>query len=307
MKAFIGRIFIFFVIVAFVDFLIGSAMGSITKKIDIGGLGRDNFICDKVTDDIVILGSSRAEQHYNSQMISDSLGVSCYNAGESSCGIILAYGRLLMLSERYTPQTIIYEITPEYDYLAEAGGDYHIDLSRLKQHYEREGIDSIFWDIDYSERYKMLSGAYRHNSTFLQNLVVYYCGVSSNTGVKGFRPNIGNLDLMKVDENRIVYDSSKGYKCDSLKIKYLNKFIDETQRRKIDLIFVMSPMWYSVDTTVLVPIKNICADKNIKLLNFTNDSKYLHNNSLFWDGKHLNQYGADEFTQDLIHELINSY
>ena len=56
-------------------------------------------------------------------MISDSLGVSCYNAGESGCGIILAYGRLLMILERYTPKAIIYEVTPDFDYLD--GKDNH--------------------------------------------------------------------------------------------------------------------------------------------------------------------------------------
>ena len=104
MKKFISKVGLFFLLIAIVDIVFGYTMGAITKRIDIGGAGRNNYICDKMTDDVLIFGSSRAEHHYNAQMISDSLGVSCYNAGEGGCGIILAYGRLLMILERCTPK-----------------------------------------------------------------------------------------------------------------------------------------------------------------------------------------------------------
>lgn len=299
MKKFLVKIITFFFLLAFIDYIWGISFDNMVSKIDVGGAGRNNYICNKVVDDIIVFGSSRAEHHYNAQMISDSLGIPCYNCGEGGCGIILSYGRLLMLSERHLPKLIIYEITPEYDYLE--GKDNHKYLYRLKQYYDRAGIDSIFWDVDKTERYKMLSGLYRHNSSFLQNSVAYFFRISTNTGVKGFRPINKEMDTMKIRKDALANKSKNVYMFDSLKIKYFNKFLDRTS--DINKIFVVSPIWYGQNDAVLDTVIQICKNRNIKLLNFANDSKYVHHNEYFSDGKHLNARGADEFTKDFIKAL----
>ena len=301
MKRFVVKVTMFFALLAGIDVIWGYAFDNLVSRIDIGDVGRDNFICNKVADDIIVFGSSRAEQHYNAQMISDSLGISCYNCGEQACGIILSYGRLLMLLERHTPKMIIYEVTPEFDYLD--GKDNHKYLYRLKQHYDRTGIDSIFWDIDNTERYKMLSGLYRHNSSFLQNSVAYFLRRSSDTGIKGFRPINWEMDTMKIRKGTIAYDSKDGYIYDPLKIKYFNKFLEKVHGVKT--VFVVSPIWYVQDDAVLDTVKVICRNRDIPLLNFANNPKYVHHNEYFSDGVHLNARGADEFTRDLIVELKN--
>jgi len=300
MKKFIIRVSVFCLLIVIIDVIFGFAMDKVSEQIEIGGTGRDNYICDKVTDDIIVLGSSRAEHHYNAQMISDSLGLTCYNAGEDGCGIILAYGRLLMLLDRYTPKTILYEVTPSFDYLHEEKS-YHKYLYKLKRHYDRNGIDSIFWDVDRTERYKMLSGTYQHNSSFLQNLIVYFLGLSTDTGIKGYRPLYGEMDTMKIKRGKLAYDSSKGYRYDSFKMRYLFNFLQKAKKQ--NLIFVVSPMWYEMDTLVLEPIKEICKENDIPLIDFSNNPKYVNNNKFFKDGTHLNAIGADEFTHDLIVEL----
>lgn len=299
MRKFVFKVSLFFLLIAIIDVIFGYAMGEVYKRIDIGGAGRDNYICDKVTDDILVFGSSRAEHHYNAQMISDSLGIPCYNCGESGCGIILAYGRLSMLLERYKPKTIIYEITPPFDYLE--GKDNHKYLYRLKQHYDKHGIDSIFWNVDPTEKYKMISGMYRHNSSFLQNLITYSFRISTDNGVKGFRPLNEEMDTMKIRKGSIADDSKNGYVYDSLKIQYIDKFLDITKDMK--LVFVVSPIWYGQDSSILEPIKTICEHRKLQLIDFSNNEKYVHHNEYFKDGTHLNAQGADEFTRDIIQEL----
>ena len=44
MKRFICKIGLFFLLIAIVDIVFGYTMDSITKRIDIGGAGRDNYI-----------------------------------------------------------------------------------------------------------------------------------------------------------------------------------------------------------------------------------------------------------------------
>lgn len=304
MKRFILKTVIFLAILTAVDLAWGLAFDHIESRIDIGGTGRNNYICNKVADDIIILGSSRAENHYNAQMITDSLGLSCYNCGESGCGITLNYGRLLLLLERHTPKLIIYEITPDFDYLK--GNDTHKSLTLLKNYCNREGIDSIFQDYDKTERYKILSGLYRHNSSFLQNFIAFFLNISFSSGIKGFRPIDQEMDTIKIKKDYICYDSKEGYDYDSLKLKYFNKFLNKT--RDIETILVVSPMWYGQDDTVLDTIKSLCSlRENITLFNYSNSPKFNHNNLLFVNGTHLNAKGADEFTRNLINDIRNKH
>ena len=297
MKKFILRIILLFAILAIFDFAFGHVMDTIVNRIAGGGQGRDNYICNKASEDILIFGSSRAVHHYNAQMLEDSLGMSCYNCGDDGNGIILSYGRLKMIESRKTPKIIIQDIAVTFDLL---NNDNHTYLGWLKSRYDREGIKEIFEDIDQTEKYKMQSYLYRYNSKFLQNVFVYLTSFSTDTGVKGFRPLNGGLDPMKVNRNRVITTNNQ-YDFDPLKLDFVNKFVDLCGDAK--LLFVVSPIWYGSDTAQYQPIKEICREHAIPFLDYSNHPKYLHNDEFFKDGTHLNARGADEFTRDMIVEL----
>lgn len=298
MKRFLLKIVLLFCIVAIFDIAFGRAMSYIVNHIEVGGQGRDNYICNESKDDIMIFGSSRAVHHYNAQMIEDSLNLSCYNCGDDGNGIILSYARLMMIEERKTPSIIIVDITPGFDYLYE--DDNHKYLGWLKARYERKGVKDIFETIDPYEKYKMVSQMYRYNSKFLQNIFVYLTSMSSDTGIKGFRPIAADTESFKT---RTQFN--KGYKIDSLKISYINKLIDLSKASH--LFFVVSPIWYGMDDDLLAPVSSICQNRNVSFLDFSNSSKYVHNNFYFSDGAHLNAIGADEFSRDLIKELRKEF
>ena len=231
--------------------------------------------------------------------MTDSLGVSCYNCGENYCGIILSYGRLQMLLNRYTPKTIIYDVYLLFDYL-EGKGNYEY-LSRLKPYYHEKGIDSIFFDIDPLERYKMESGMYRHNSSFLTDCISYFLGKTTSKELRGYMPINKKADTLKLRKNYIAFDTKKDFVFDPLKIEYMNKFLDKV--KGIDVVFVVSPVWYGQDSASLDIVRKTCKERGIKLIDYSNDPKYVHNNEYFRDGFHMNAKGADVFTQDLIREL----
>jgi hypothetical protein len=294
MKKFLIKIIILFAIIVFLDNIFGIAMNYVVNHIQVGGQGRDNYICNMANEDILIFGSSRAVHHYNATMLEDSLGLSCYNCGDDGNGIILSYGRLTMAKERYQPKIIIQDVSTSFDLLK---NDNHKYLGWLKARYERTGIPEIFYDIDKTERYKMLCQMYRYNTKFLQNLFVYFTSISADTGTKGFRPINAKFDPMKVSKG----SKPKQFEFDPLKISYINKFIDLSKGSQ--LFFVVSPMWYGMDTAKVAPLKNICQQHSIPFLDFSNDPKYVHRNEYFKDGTHLNARGADEFTKDLIIEL----
>lgn len=301
MKNFLHKVFVFFVLICVIDVSFGFIMRYVNNHTDCDEIGKDNYISNSLNSEILVFGSSRAHHHYNTVMMADSLGLTCFNCGEDGYGIILAYGRLLMILNRYVPKMIIYDVTPAFDFLEYGDNSKH--LYRLKNFYGQNGIDSIFYDVDPREKIKMKSSMYQHNSSYLRNLASFLLNTPSQTTLNGFDPLFGAMDTLKIANIDVEYDSKDGYVIDSLKLKYLNKFIDKAISNNIKVVFVASPVWYGQDSLVLKPVKEICASKDIVLLDYTNDIKYVHSNALFKDGKHLNALGADSFTIELINEL----
>ena len=297
MKKFILKIFILLSVVFLLDRIIGYTMMHVINNIEIGGMGRDNYICNKATEDILIFGSSRAVHHYNAAMIEDSLNHTCYNCGDDGNGIILNYGRLLMCKERKLPNLILYDVATSFDFGQNDNTKY---LGWLRARYDRPGISDIFKAVEPLEAYKMRSYMYRYNTRFLQNLVVYTTHISTDTGIKGFRPIHAEMDTLKIKAR-----SYKPIQPDSLKISYIHKFLDETTESKV--IFLVSPEWYGSFPGEYDVIKNICKERNLDFIDFSNNPKYVHNNTYFKDGTHLNARGADEFTKDLIDSLQTRY
>ena len=293
MKKFLLKTGLFLAFVVVADLAFNKAMSWIAPRVKGGEYGRDNYISNEVDADLLIFGSSRAECHYNAQMIEDSLGIISYNCGQTGHSVFLNYARLLMIKERHHPKIIIYDIAAGFDLLTD--NDNYKDMSFLKLHYDRDGISDIICDIAPLERYKMLSGMYKYNSNFLQLLLVWLHPVS-DAGIKGFRPYKNSNDVWLTPPPKRTE-----WAYDSLKISYLNKIIESTRDSK--LYFVVSPLWQGMNTEIMKPAKEMCAKYNISFIDFSNDPKYVENTKLFKDYAHLNATGADEFTKDLIHEL----
>ena len=261
-----------------------------------GDYKRNNYICGEVNEDILIFGSSRAIHHYNPVIISDSLDMSCYNCGQDGNGAILNYGRYQLINQRHHPKILIYDVASGFDLLA--GEDNHKYLKWLKAYYRREGIPEIFESVDDTEKYKMVSQLYRYNSNCIQ-ILTEYLHPMQNDGIKGFRPNNGEMNTMKI--SRRDSTKKKEYVYDSLKLSYLKRMINESEDTKI--VFAVSPCWDGADTTSFQPIKELCEEYELPFIDFSNSPKYVHHNEYFKDGTHLNARGADEFTRDFIREL----
>lgn len=271
----------------------GLAMKYLQDHAKGGYVGHHNYILHQTNEDILIFGSSRAIHHYNPQIVKDSLGMSCYNCGQDGNGIVLFYGWWQLIKDRYHPKMIIYDVNPDFDLIL--GEDNSKYLGWLRSEYDNNDIKKIFARIDPTERFKMLSMMYRYNSKFLQNITDYVhplFQISSN----GYLPLTGEMDQMKVREKK----ESQNYQYDSLKLKYLERIIEETKVVGTDLVFVVSPSWYGMDEKVLSSVYAICKRKGIALKDFSNDVDFVHNNRMFKDGLHLNAQGADEFTKALV-------
>ena len=295
MKKFLLKVGLFFLVVVVFDAIAGIIFPYLMNHTKGGDNGRYNYICNHVDAEVLIFGSSRAIHHYNPVMLSDSLGMSCYNCGQDGNGVILSYGRYQLISQRYQPKVVIYDVIPKFDLLAIE--DNHKYLGYLRAYYDKKGIPEIFDSVDNIEKYKMLSQMYRYNTKCIQ-VVSDFINPLRSDGINGFLPINEEMDTLKVTRRS---SGQKKYVYDSLKISFVKKMIEESNKTKF--VFVVSPFWDGMDTTSLSPIKDICQQHAIPFIDFSNNPKYVHHNEYFKDGAHLNARGADEFTRDLIVEL----
>ena len=296
MKKFVIRLSFFFFILFILDRGVGEAMKYLHDNPKGGLVGHRNYILYHSNADVLIFGSSRALHHYNPQIISDSLSLSCVNCGVEGMGIPMFYGWWKIIKKRYKPKMIVYEITPKYDIYS--GEDNHKYLRDLKECYDESGISEIFDQIDKKEGYKMMSYMYRYNSIFLQIMGDYIRPMIS-VGENGFTPIKGEFDPMQTQlakENNINISSD----IDSIKIAFFESFIKDVKYEGVELLFVLSPVWYNQTLGDIDWLSEICKKNEIPLYDFSSNMKYIHKNVYFKDGVHLNSKGADEFTRDFV-------
>ena len=296
MKKFLLKMGLFFLALIVVDRSLGLVFAYMGEHAKGGYVGHHIYITDRTDEDILIFGSSRAIHHYNPQILTDSLGMTCYNCGQDGNGIILFYGLWQMIQERYHPKMIIYDVNSTFDiYEGESNQRY---LGWLRADYDRPRIKPIFATIDPTEKYKMLSMLYRYNSKFMQNITDFVHPIFGIEG-NGFLPLQGDMDTLKIRDKQ---EEPIVQQVDSIKLSFINKLIDET--KGAELVLVVSPSWYEPDASVYMPVKELCEKRSIRLLDYSDNEKYVHHNEWFKDGLHLNARGADEFTRDLINDLI---
>ena len=293
MKKFLIRTLMFCAIVSAIDFVMGIGFDKIVSIYTTTDLGRDNHICNIGEEDILVFGSSRGVHHYDTQMISDSIGIPSYNCSEDGQGIILNYARFCMFQERHIPKMIIYDVEPAYDICQD---DPHRYLKWLRFHCNRHGIMDIISSIDKTERYKLVSRLYRYNSK-LPLLLTSLKHLNESIHNSGYVPLFGKTTKQK----KQLFPSSQPMLIDTLKLHYMESLIQSLHDTKI--LFVISPSLYRKDRQLFKPIDNLCQKYNIELIDYSNDPKYLQNERFFNDPIHLNHIGADEFTRDIIATL----
>lgn len=247
-------------------------------------------------ESIVIMGSSRAAHHYDSQVFSDGLSMSCINMGEDGNGIVLQYGRWKMISKRYTPKIIIYDISSHYDI---ENNDNLAYINRLRTYntYSQEVKRYVSYLFP-MEKIKLLSQLYCFNYNFFE--VLYDCSKKREKG-NGFTPLKGNI-LQAVACRQINKKSI--IDVDSLKLSLLESLINESANKGTKMVFVVSPLWHggNYDLSAFSSIIELTQKYNVPFYYYF-DSPICDVQVYFKDSGHLNAEGALVFTKDLVNRL----
>lgn len=297
MKKFLLKIVLFFAIVALVDFATGKLFRYVQANKAGGRTGAEWYACRESNEDIIIMGSSRASHHYVPQILTDSLGMSCFNAGQDGNGIILQYGRWKMILERYAPKVLIYDITPGFD-LGKNDNMAYID--RLKPFCDDSEVKKYVANIFPMERWKLISQMYRFNYKFLE--MVSDCAQNGDDKQKGYIPLNGQI------RKEVVRESSMPKPCqmqfDDIKLHYLECLAQECKDSGTKLILVASPYFKggSYDEEIFMPVCEMADKYGFRFYYFV-ESEFANNQKLFKDSHHLNDEGAKVFTTELIRHI----
>lgn len=294
MKKYILHILLFFVIIAVIDFGFGKAFDYMVSHAKGGNTKETYDLLMNDQYDVLIMGSSRATHHYIPQMMEDSLEMTCYNAGADGNGIVLMYGRYKLITNRYNPKVILYDVEPAFDILEYAEDDHNRRyLAGLKAYFFQPGIKDIFTDVNWAEGLKNYSGLFRYNGDYFNHFRNFVTRMPISD--KGYLPLQGkmNKEPKKKEASTCVQDS--------LKLSYIKTMAADAKSRGIEFIFVASPK-YGADPTSVQPIKDIADELGIPFWDYTNTPDF-RRWEYFKEPMHLNDDGAREYTAEIIKRL----
>ena len=247
---------------------------------------------------VVFMGSSRCHHHYIPAIISDTLQKNVYNAGLWGMrNIYFQYGILCNILERYTPQTICLEVHP-IDYLQTPFSDIERVGNLAPFINVSTGCDNVLKLAGLYYKYQ-LSSLYRYNSEFAACLMGNLSARSLEAD-KGYKPLTGQLDIT----HGTIKPEEFTFAPDKRKMRYLQAFIDKCKEKKINLIFLYSPMYAVKNKTTLFDIPDSIAQENkIPFINHYRLNSITGQPEYYADYGHLNAKGAKKYSSIIASEL----
>jgi hypothetical protein len=247
--------------------------------------------------DLLIFGSSKAKRNYNPQIISDSLPISCYNAGYDGLGILYSNALLDIMIDKYEPSVVILDvISDELDYTVLSYDRLTIFNPYVKKYpvlWETLLLKSPF------EKVKHASKIYPYNSMLDKIVRGNWKNLPEEVNINGYTPMYGtwNEPLQSVSFGDAQLDPNK--------IDVFSAFLEKCIQKKLKVYVVFSPEYRRVknDTRSTAYIKEKCRALNIEFITYQNNEKFF-NNQFFRDVMHLNNVGSDIFTSDISSVLI---
>lgn len=294
MKKFLIGVAVFFAVIITVDFIFGKLMFYAEKY----SCSKNYHCLYEADEDILILGSSYAVRNIVPSIIEDSLGISCYNAGQAGNGSIVAWARYNMYIKKHTPKLIIYTLTPQYDYIK--SDDYSKYLNIVKPYYGlEESVVKIYDDLmGWSDRLILTSNFVKFNSYGAQ--LIYYWLSKKNMGLQGYEPLYETFIPYETTQEQI----ENQYEIDIQKMAYLESLFSDIKKKGIPILCLLTPDYrdnlnlHDYDEGL-----QLCEKYDIPVVNHKYYDGISQNAQYFYDMGHLNDKGAKCYSSMLCEEL----
>lgn len=247
--------------------------------------------------DAYVFGASRAVHHYDTGILSKSLGLRCFNAGDDGKNATYQLGLLKMLLEKHKPKLIIYEIGDLSTTLN--GGT--VDL--YPYYYRYKDVRHLLIERDPWVTIKLLFPLYAYNRKVFSVTKSYlHASPPSKTG---FRPLKGSMLPAEVEKyNTQSKQAIELAPIDSKAKNSFHEFVTTCKRAHIALVFCYSPTYMPHKPAGLQYIKDVAAQAGISLYLYGEDGDFNYHPELFKDASHLNTIGAEKFTKLFVQSVM---
>ncbi len=288
------------------DKLIYLTLNHIDNKVFTGqSVGKLNhYLSVKDTTDFLVFGSSRANHHFNTKMISNN----SFNMGVDGRDIAY-FATLIKLLPKNRSQFVLINIDPENVFDQQYDGSdiaplaikYH-SLKPVADALERAGqynpLQKIFWSIDYNSK------AVGVVMNFLRPKYNY-------KNYDGYDPLVLNETQKQIRNAKLkmqeTIDCPEVYQESKLYVDYLQEIVAFCKKNDKTLLAITSPTYNNPcekDNTKLAALMEAYDIAYWDYTDFFDD-----NNSFEWwkDSGHLSKIGADEFTAALARRIKGAY
>jgi len=295
----IYRILIFFGLLIMSDFIIGVTLKVLYNRTNDYSVSKLRYTLDSLNHNILIFGSSRAQHHYNSKIISKETGKTTFNCGFNGQGTEFSYMQMTEIFKRFKPQLVVLDISPNI--LTDPESDNKLKF--ISPYFRRDEV--IYEGLTKNrlqEKVKFLSGIYPYNSTIFS--VIRGCIKEKPDSLEGYLPIFGAIDT-----TRIKYRTDKlfdGKKIDEKDFIHLEMSLKLCCEKTIPVLVVIGPVYYtSPDFKFMIQqIEEFCQKyDSVGFINLSEDSDFSGNEKLFKDNVHLNTEGANYFSIEIAHSI----
>lgn len=262
----------------------------------------------KLNSDVLVYGSSRALNHVDPLILTDSLQQSVYNLGLSGHNFLMVKCRHdLAMKYNRVPKTIIVSIDLflldkrkdlfEYKYIAPFLNDPIVNKATRAY----KGFDIFDYNLPlvrYIGYTKEIKGAIKYLVTGAKE--------KETVDRNGYSPHPenwnGEFDRLKNTMGK--YKAS----MDTGTVRIFGEFLDEAHNKGINVILVYTPEYYEANAFVenkaeVMNVFTSFAQKyKLPLLDYSDDT-LCRDKKYFYNAEHLNITGATLFSKRLAHDI----
>lgn len=248
-----------------------------------------------ITEDVVLIGTSRCHHHYLPSILSDSMGMSVYNAGVGGSNNIYAHYIILRhILDKHTPKVVCLEVSCT-DYCLQ-GNAFNVVSFFAPLFGLNEGADSVYRLAGTYWKYQV-SHLYRYNAKASSNII----GLVLNRQKEN---DNGYIPLSKPDQYPRRLETEETLNdVDDLKREYIQRFIGLCRQHRIKLVFVVSPKYTLVAPCHYKVLKEIARQNGIPFLDYHTQGLYHDHPEYFRDGTHLWDMGARLYSSRFASDL----
>lgn len=296
---FARKLFVFLLVIVLVDISLGKILEHFYLKIEVPTPEQHTtYSINQADSDILVFGSSRAQHHYDPEPFKALVDHSFYNTGKDGQGIFYSWAVLKsVLNRNDKPRILILDINiNEFN----KDQDSYDRLSELLPYYKgNEEIQDIVNLKSPFEEIKAFSYLYRYNSKVL-TIIKDNLFPRQDPMEKGFEP------IQASEKNLELRDFYVQEELDSLEINAFRGFLEDAKKYNQKVFVFVSPTYrrYYKGTPESIKIaQEICSKLEVPFFSFHQDSLFLKNPNYFSDPSHLNEVGAEIYSDKIFEEI----